>query len=85
MFEKLCGVMDKSQIQLDQFIRDEITKHLQSLEKDVNCYFPELSQEQEALVSNSFCTELDVSRISDDIKDKFLDLYQLIISSRLSP
>ncbi|XP_076320060.1 protein FAM200A-like [Tachypleus tridentatus] len=74
MFEKLCGVMDESQIQLDQFLKDEITEHLQSLEKEVKHYFPELSQEQEALVRNPFCTELDVSSIPDDIQDEFLDL-----------
>ncbi|XP_068246552.1 zinc finger BED domain-containing protein 5-like [Palaemon carinicauda] len=43
MFEKLCGVMDGSHIQLDQFLKDEITEHLQSLEKEVKRYFPELS------------------------------------------
>ncbi|XP_068229403.1 protein FAM200A-like [Palaemon carinicauda] len=43
MFEKLCGVMDESHIQLDQFLKDEIIEHLQSLEKEVKCYFPELS------------------------------------------
>ena len=76
MLEKLCEVMHESQIQLDQFLRDEIIKHIQSLEKEVKCYFPELSQEQEALVRISFCTELDVSSISDDIQHEFLDLYK---------
>ena len=33
MFEKLCGMTDKSHIQLDQFLKYEITEHLQSLEK----------------------------------------------------
>ena len=74
MFEKLCGVTDESQIQLDQFLKDEITEHLQSLEKEFERYFPEPSQEQEALVRNPFCTELDVSSIQDDIQDEFLDL-----------
>ncbi|XP_076031971.1 zinc finger BED domain-containing protein 5-like [Oratosquilla oratoria] len=74
LFEKLCGVMDESHIQLDQFLKDEITEHLQSLEKEVERYFPELSQEQEALVRNPFSTELDVSSIPDEIQDKFLDL-----------
>ena len=69
MFEKHCGVTDESQIQLDQFFKDDITEHLQSLEKEVERYFPERSQEQEALVRNSLCTELDVSSISDDIND----------------
>ena len=54
MFEKLCGVTDESQIQLDQFLKDEITEHLQSLVKEVEHYFPELSQEQETLVRNPF-------------------------------
>ena len=48
MFEKLCGVTDESQIQLDKFLKDEITEHLKSLEKEVEYYFSELSQEQEA-------------------------------------
>ena len=72
-FEKCYGMMDESQIHLDQFLNDEITEHLQSLEK-VECYFPELSQEQDALVRNPFCTELDISSIQDNIQDEFLDL-----------
>ena len=28
MFEKLCGVTDESQIQLDQLLKDEIIEHL---------------------------------------------------------
>ncbi|XP_068238447.1 zinc finger BED domain-containing protein 5-like [Palaemon carinicauda] len=64
--------MDESHIQLDQFLKDEITEHLQSLEKEVKRYFPELSQEQEALVRNPFCT--DVSSIPDEIQDEYLDL-----------
>lgn len=74
MFEKLRGVMDKSQIQLDQFLKDEITKHIQSLGKEVERYFPDPSQEQEALVRSPFCTDLNVSSIPHDIQDKFPDL-----------
>ena len=74
MFEKLFGVADESQIQLDQFLKDEITEHLQSLEKEVECFFPDLSQEHETLVRNPFCTELDVSSIPDDIHYEFMDL-----------
>ena len=70
MFDKLCGVTDESQIQLDQFIKDEITEHLQSLEKEVDHYFHELLQEQGALVRNPFSNELDVSNIPDDIQYK---------------
>ena len=64
MFEKLCGVTYESQIQLDQFLKDEITER----------YLPELPQEYETLVMNSFCTEPDVSSIHNDIHDEFLDL-----------
>ena len=75
MFEKLCGVNDESQIQLDQFLKDDITEHLQSLETKVERYFPELSQEQEAMVMNPVCTEFDISTsIPDDIQDELLDL-----------
>ena len=35
MFEKICGVTDESHIQLDQFLKDEIIEHLQSLDKEV--------------------------------------------------
>ena len=65
---------DESQIQFDQFLKDEITELFQSLEKEVERYFPELSQEQEALSRNPFFTELDVPSIPDDIQDAFLDL-----------
>ena len=74
MFEKLCGVTGEFQIQLDRFLNDGITEHIQSLEKEVEHYFPELSQKQEVLVRNTFCTELDVSSIPGDIQDEFLDL-----------
>ena len=36
--KKLCGVMDES-----QFLKGEITEHLQSLEKEVERYFRKLS------------------------------------------
>ena len=48
--------------------------HLQSIFFKVECYFPELLQEQEAMVRNPFCMELDVSSIPDNIQDEFLDL-----------
>ena len=74
MFEKLCAVMDESQIQLDEFLKDEITEHLQCLEKEFQRYFPELTEGQEALVRNPFYSAFDVSNIPDEIQDEFLDL-----------
>ena len=79
---------DEFQIQLDHFFKGEIIEHLQSLENEIERYFPELSHQQEALVKNLFCPELDVSSIPDDIQAEFMDLWttlQLVISSRLNP
>ena len=52
LFEKLRGVTDESQIQLGQFLNYYINEHLQSLEKGVERYFPELSQEMTHCVLN---------------------------------
>ncbi|XP_076052869.1 protein FAM200A-like [Oratosquilla oratoria] len=72
MFEKLCAVMDESRIQLDQFLKEEMTKHLQSPEKEFEQYFSELTEE--ILVTNLFSIALNISSIPDEIQDKFLDL-----------
>lgn len=74
MFEKLCGVMDESEGELDQFLKDEITGHLESLEEEFQQYFPELTEEEEALVRNPFSATLDISSIPDEVQDEFLDL-----------
>ena len=67
-------MIDEYQTQLDQFLKEEITEHLDSLEEEFKRYFPEVSEEQEALVRNPFFNELDVSSIPDEIQDEFLDL-----------
>ena len=54
----------------------------QSLEKEVEHYFRELSQVHETMVRNPFYTELDVSNIPDNMKHEFLDIRN--DSSRLS-
>ncbi|KAG7167071.1 Zinc finger BED domain-containing protein 5-like 6, partial [Homarus americanus] len=74
MFEKLCGVMYESEGELDQFLKEEIAGHLESLEKEFQRYFPELTGEEEALVRNPFSATLDVSSIPDEVQDEFLDL-----------
>lgn len=63
-----------TQVQLNQLLKDEITEHLQSLEKKFKRYFPELSEGQEVMVRNPFSTALDVSSIPDETQDEFLDL-----------
>ena len=75
LFEKNCGVTDESQIQPDQLLKDEITEHHQTLEKEFESNLPEMSQEQEILVLNPFCTKLDVSSIPVDIQIEFLYLW----------
>uniref|UniRef100_UPI00358EFF27 zinc finger BED domain-containing protein 5-like n=1 Tax=Myxine glutinosa TaxID=7769 RepID=UPI00358EFF27 len=74
MFEKLCGVMDESEGELDQFLKDEITGHLESLKKEFQRYFPELTGEEVALVRNPFSATLDVSSLPDEVQDELLDL-----------
>uniref|UniRef100_UPI00358FBA27 zinc finger BED domain-containing protein 5-like n=1 Tax=Myxine glutinosa TaxID=7769 RepID=UPI00358FBA27 len=74
MFEKLCGVRDESEGELHQFLKDEITGHLESLEKEFQRYFPELTGEEVALVRNPFSATLDVFSLPDEVQDEFLDL-----------
>ena len=82
---KLCGVTDQSQTQLVQFLKDEITEHLQSLENEVERYFPGLLQEQDALVKNTFVMDLMYPASQMISKMSFWILgttLQLVISSR---
>uniref|UniRef100_UPI00358E95EF SCAN domain-containing protein 3-like n=1 Tax=Myxine glutinosa TaxID=7769 RepID=UPI00358E95EF len=74
MFEKLCGVMDESEGELDQFLKDEITGHLESREKEFQRYFPDITGEEVALVRNPFSATLDVSSLPDEVQDELLDL-----------
>lgn len=46
--------MDDFKIQLDQFLEDEITELLQSLENEFQRYFPQLTEEQETLERTLF-------------------------------
>ena len=55
-------------------VKDEIREHLKSLENETKRYFPELSQEQKAMVRIQFSTDIDISSIPDGVQDEFLVL-----------
>ncbi|XP_068238518.1 zinc finger BED domain-containing protein 5-like [Palaemon carinicauda] len=63
MFEKVCAVMDESQIQLDQFLMDEFER-----------YFLEMGTGTGGLIRNPFCTAFNASIIPDEIQEEFLNL-----------
>ena len=59
---------------LDESLRMSITQHLQSLENEIKRYFPELKENEAAVVRNPFSSALDVADIPDDLQDQFCDL-----------
>ena len=45
------------------------------LEKELNRYFPDILDEKEInLARNSFASQLDISKISDDLQDELLEM-----------
>lgn len=55
-------------------MKSEIISHLDSLDEQFERYFPELTQEDAALVRNPFSSSLDVASLPDEIQDEYLDL-----------
>lgn len=51
-----------------------ISNHLQTLEYEIQRYFPEFSEQDDALVRNPFHVSLDVANIPDEVQDEFLEL-----------
>lgn len=74
MFENLCSVVQEFEGELDVNLKEEITGHLESLEKEFQRYFPELTEEEAALVRNPFSASVNVASIPDEVQDEFLDL-----------
>ena len=74
MFERLCSMKDQEATKLETDLKLEIIAHLDGLEKQFHRYFPELDQEDAALVRNPFAPTLDVASLPDQIQDKYLDL-----------
>ena len=49
-------------------LKSEISHHLHALEEELNCYFPDMLDEEEInLARNPFASQLDISKISDDL------------------
>ena len=46
MFEKLCSLLEESKGEVDETLKQEITGHLESLEKEFQRYFPEFKEEE---------------------------------------
>ena len=69
MFKNLSAVMNKSQMQLDPLLQNEIVEHLHFLESEFKLYFPSLNQEQETLVRNPFRADLEISTIPNNVSD----------------
>ena len=55
-------------------LKEEIMKHLECLEVQLTFYFPELKDEESALVRNPFSHSLDVALVSDKVQDKLIDM-----------
>ena len=58
--------------------------NIKVLEKELNCYFPDVAEEEESkLTRNPFLLHLDISKISDDLQDELLDLRNNSSASQL--
>ena len=55
MFEKLCSVVEESEGEVDEKLKQEITGHLESLEKEFQRYFPELKEESCTRTKSFLC------------------------------
>lgn len=55
-------------------MKEEITGHLESLENELQRYFPELKEEETTVTRIPFSASLDVASIPNKLQDEFLDL-----------
>ena len=67
----LLNIFNPSKI---NYSTSSITQHLQSLENEIKRYFPELKENEAAVVRNPFSSALDVADIPDELQDQFCDL-----------
>ena len=74
MFENVSD-LHESRIDLAEQLKSEISQHLHALEKELNRYFPNILDEEEInLAKNPFASQLDISKISDDLQDELLEM-----------
>ena len=74
MFEKLSSVVEKTE-ERDESLKTFIIGYLHSLEIEFQWYFPELKEEETALMRNPFTTSLVIANILDELQDQFCDLW----------
>jgi hypothetical protein len=63
MFEHLCTTAEVSEAGIVDNLKEEISDHLQFLEIEIQRYFPELSEDEAAVVRNPFHASLDVADV----------------------
>ena len=69
MFDRLSSCY-----RIDEQIKTLIIEHLQSIESEFQHYFPELENQEATLVRNPFSNSLDVSDVSDEMQEQFIEL-----------
>ena len=72
MFENLSSAI-KEDKELDERLNTSTTQHLQPLKTLLKRYFPEFKEQDAAFVRNPFSTTLNVSDISNELRDQFYD------------
>ena len=67
MFEKVSDLQESGTDPAEQ-LKSEISQRLHALEEELNCYFPDiLNEEKINLARNPFASQLDISKTSDDL------------------
>ena len=74
MFKHLCTAIEASETGIVENLKEEIDDHLQSLEREIQRYFPELSEQETAVVRNPFHASLNVANVPDEVQDEFIEL-----------
>ena len=71
MFEKLSEFEADS---LSAQIKQEISEHLRSLEKEFQRYFPDLDEGFVTFPRNSFSLAMDIATVPEEVQEELLDL-----------
>ena len=74
MFENVSDLHENGIDPAEQ-LKSEISQHLHALEEELNRYFPDMLDEEKInLARNPFASQLDISKISDDLQDELLEM-----------
>ena len=74
MFENVSD-LHGSGIDPAEQLKSELSQYLHALEEELNCYFPDILDEEEInLARNPFASQLDISKISYDLQDELLEM-----------